>query len=846
MKVAMVLIQEPYVGNTGRVRGYHGVRMYQNLSGGSGTVKASIAVLDDGVDVLQCPELTTENITVVKVRTKAWTIAVASYYFEPDQPIEPYLVALKAARRATKNRLIIAGDANAKSIWWGSREDNQRGEQMYGALTEMDMQVLNSGNVPTFDTIRGGVRYSSHVDVTACTEDILNLVVGWRVMEGLTCSDHNAIFFRVNLRRSKGINIERTTRRYNSKKANWSLFREKLTQVLLSNNLTDQELNKIKNKKEIDKVVIHINEAIAEACNETIPLKKTKEILTIPWWSKQLEKLKKEVTTRRRRIRSAAPNRRQMVVSLYLKQKETYEKAVKEAMERSWKDFCGRQDREGMWDSIYRVIGRTTEREEDRPLVVGGRVLDPKESARCLAETFYPSDGAEGDSEEHRSIRNLAETVNDGTHGEHVDPPFTMGELRAITSTFNPKKAPGVDGFTADICAHAVDTASTLFLTLVNLCLAHCCFPKPWKEAVVVILRKPGKDDYGSPKAYRPIGLLPVMGKIYEKLLVSRLKFYLLPRISTRQFGFMPQKGTEDALVALTSQLKRKRDSKRLVTLVSLDIEGAFDSAWWPAIKVRLAEEKCPINLRRVISDYLSDRSVEVRYAGEKYRKATEKGCVQGSIGGPILWNLLLDPLLRQLESRGFYCQAFADDVVLVFDGKEAREIEEQANAALEHVREWGVRNKLRFAPHKTCAMVITRKLVFDTPRLRMGGVSIEMSSEIKILGLTIDKGLTFNKHVANACKRAAGIYKRLVRAARINWGLSPAVIRTIYTAAVEPVVLYAAAAWAPAAGKLGVRKSLNSVQRGFAQKMCKAYRTVSLNSALLLTGILPSRPPSP
>ncbi|XP_063893008.1 uncharacterized protein LOC135117540 [Helicoverpa armigera] len=83
-------------------------------------------------------------------------------------------------------------------------------------------------------------------------------------------------------------------------------------------------------------------------------------------------------------------------------------------------------------------------------------------------------------------------------------------------------------------------------------------------------------------------------------------------------------------------------------------------------------------------------------------------------------------------------------------------------------------------------------------------------------------------------------MYKQLARAAGASWGLQPEIIRTIYTAAVEPTILYAASAWAPAANKLGVQKQLNVVQRGFAQKLCKAYRTVSLNSALLLAGILP------
>ena len=355
-----------------------------------------------------------------------------------------------------------------------------------------------------------------------------------------------------------------------------------------------------------------------------------------------------------------------------------------------------------------------------------------------------------------------------------------------------------------------------------------------------MVLRKLGKDDYLNPKAYRPIGLLPVLGKVLERMVVARLKWQLVPRFSTRQFGFMPQRSTEDALYTLVKHVQDKLRLKKLIVLVSLDIEGAFDSAWWPAIKVRLAEEKCPVNIRRLLDSYLDSRKVKVRYAGEECTRVTSKGCVQGSIGGPILWNLILDPLLQELERRGIFAQAFADDIVLVLDGDSATEVSTSANAALAHVQSWGVRNKLRFAPHKTCAMVVTNKRKYDTPRLSMAGVDIGMVKKMKLLGLTIDEKLTFNEHTANVCRRAVNIYKQLSRAAKVSWGLDAQIIHTIYTAMIEPIITYAAAAWAPATKKLGIRKKLGSVQRGFVQKICKSYRTVSLNSALVLSGILP------
>lgn len=88
----------------------------------------------------------------------------------------------------------------------------------------------------------------------------------------------------------------------------------------------------------------------------------------------------------------------------------------------------------------------------------------------------------------------------------------------------NPKKAPGPDGLTSDICTAAIIRDRGLFLALANKCLALSHFPRAWKVAHVIILRKPDKDNYTSPKSFRPIGLLPVLGKIVEKLIIGRLQ----------------------------------------------------------------------------------------------------------------------------------------------------------------------------------------------------------------------------------------------------------------------------------------------------------------------------------
>ncbi|GBP79431.1 Retrovirus-related Pol polyprotein from type-1 retrotransposable element R1 4 [Eumeta japonica] len=81
---------------------------------------------------------------------------------------------------------------------------------------------------------------------------------------------------------------------------------------------------------------------------------------------------------------------------------------------------------------------------------------------------------------------------------------------------------------------------------------------------------------------------------------------------------------------------------------------------------------------------------------------------------------------------------------------------------------------------------------------------------------------------------------KRLACSAKVTWGLNSEIIRIIYTAVIEPIMMYASNTWAPATELEMIRSALSSLQRGFAIKICRAYRTVSLTSAMILAGLLP------
>ncbi|GBP54616.1 hypothetical protein EVAR_35878_1 [Eumeta japonica] len=97
-----------------------------------------------------------------------------------------------------------------------------------------------------------------------------------------------------------------------------------------------------------------------------------------------------------------------------------------------------------------------------------------------------------------------------------------------------------------------------------------------------------------------------------------------------------------------------------------------------------------------------------------------------------------------------------------------------------------------------------------------MNGEQISLVGEIRLLGLIIDRKLTFILHVAKACKNATNIYKSLARAAKMTWGLGPKVGSSAYE-----------------------RYSTLSSKQSVALKACRAHRTVSLHSTLILSRLL-------
>lgn len=142
--VSVALVQEPYVGRTGVMTQIPGTQVVQCTLGHQTPVKAAIVVYGDTLEVIHDPQLVTENIAAVCIKAGQLSFGILSVYFEGDADIEPYIVVTgRVISRLATTNIIVGGDVNAWSHWWGSSVENDRGAEYSLFLAAMEYEVLN-------------------------------------------------------------------------------------------------------------------------------------------------------------------------------------------------------------------------------------------------------------------------------------------------------------------------------------------------------------------------------------------------------------------------------------------------------------------------------------------------------------------------------------------------------------------------------------------------------------------------------------------------------------------------------------------------------------------------------
>jgi hypothetical protein len=176
---------------------------------------------------------------------------------------------------------------------------------------------------------------------------------------------------------------------------------------------------------------------------------------------------------------------------------------------------------------------------------------------------------------------------------------FQMEELCESVKRMTSGECPGPNMIEAEVIQRAWGGLRLELSNLMNGCLTWGFFPRKWKVGNLITIPKGPERDRSSPKSYRPICLLSMVGKLLKRLMATRMStlFHDHEMTLDRQYDFRPGRLTMDAIIKLREKAEQLCDKKYVLAIV-LDISGStYHNVWWPNVMHELKRRGCADNL---------------------------------------------------------------------------------------------------------------------------------------------------------------------------------------------------------------------------------------------------------
>ena len=277
-------------------------------------------------------------------------------------------------------------------------------------------------------------------------------------------------------------------------------------------------------------------------------------------------------------------------------------------------------------------------------------------------------------------------------------------------------------------------------------------FPDQWKVANVTPVHK--KKDKQIITNYRPISLLPILAKVFERIIYKKLYNYLISNklITKNQSGFRPGDSVTNQLLSLVNDIHAAFDEKKCLEVRSiyLDMSKAFDKVWHEGLLFKLKQNGVDGKFLILLQNYLSNRKQRVVINGtESDWGDIESGVPQGSVLGPLLFLVYINDLEDGIKSS---VKFFADDTSLFSIVRDPIISADELNHDLGLISQWAHQWKMSFNPDPTKqaeeVLFSYKHVSADHPPIYFNDIEVKRVSEHKHLGLILDSKLNFVKHI--------------------------------------------------------------------------------------------------
>ena len=402
-------------------------------------------------------------------------------------------------------------------------------------------------------------------------------------------------------------------------------------------------------------------EGVLRACDEVCGKTRGKSIRGDTWWWN--DQVKEAITRRKDAYKELCKNGTDENKARYKNMKnhakKMVAKAMKEEVEKGLREVCENPSKVWKMMKCMKKDGRDIE---------GGRCLRGRDGKLNFSE----EDRGKVWKEHMERIMNEENEWDQKTEAGVVEGPVEKVSREEVVKAIREMKvgrAAGPSEVSVEMISASGEIGIDVMMKLCQDVLDGKGIPADWAMSVVVPIFK-GKGDAMSCGSYRGIKLLEHAMKIVERVMEKRLR--QMVTIDKMQFGFMPGKGTIDAVFILRRLQEEYRDKEKKLYMCFVDLEKAFDRVPRKVTEWALRKRGIPETMVRAVMSLYEGAKSRVR-VGTKLSEAfrVKVGVHQGSVLSPLVFAIVIDVVTENAREGLMSEILYADDLVLISETME-------------------------------------------------------------------------------------------------------------------------------------------------------------------------------